>query len=348
MRANNWIGDVVMISPAMKALRETYPSARIDVLVRSHVRDCFTDHPWVDGVVLHDPQGAHRGLRGLFRLAGELRRNQYDLAVLFVKAFGSALLARLAGIPRRIGYDTDRRGFLLTDPIHETAADRGIHHVDYFLKVAAAAGCDVSRIPRRVYFPVDAASDVFADGFLGAARTDRFSFLAAFAVGASKGPRAWHAERFAALAAGLASRHGAGVLVVGGPADRADARLILTAAGDAAVDATGRTTIRQMAALIKRCRVFVGNDSGPMHLASALDVPVLALFGPGSPAKTAPFMPPDRFIAMTNDFQCSPCRQDFFKECTPAPSGKPMCLETISIAQAEESLTILLKRSGVV
>ncbi len=346
VRANNWIGDVVMISPALKALRETYPAARIDVVARPHVRDCFTGHPWVDEVVVHDPSGRHRGLRGFLRFTAELRHRRYDLAVLFQKAFGAALMAWLARVPRRVGYDTDKRGPLLTKAIHETPEARAVHHVEYFLRVAGAAGCDVNGAGRRVYFPLDEDSRRHASTMLSAAGADRFPFLAAIATGASKAPRAWHPERFAEIARHLARNLGAGIVIVGGPGDRSAARLIMEAVGDRGIDTTGRTTVRQMAALIERCSVFVGNDSGPMHLAAALDVPTLAIFGPGTPARTAPYMPEHRFIALTTNFHCSPCRQDFFRECEPAPSLKPMCLETVTVDQAREALNALLGRSS--
>jgi heptosyltransferase II len=346
VRANNWIGDVVMISPSLKLLRETYPHAVIDVVARPHVADCFTGHPWVDGVVLHEPRGRHRGARGFLALASELRARRYDMAVLFQKAFGAALMAWLARVPRRIGHATDRRGFLLTDAIPDDTFAAPRHHVEFFLQVAAAAGCDARSVPRRVYFEPGNDSREFADRFLERARASRFPFLAAFCTGASKGPRAWHAERFAELAAGMARDHGAGIVVLGGEGDRAEAAEVLRAAGGHGIDAVGATTVRQMAALMERCRVFVGNDSGPMHLAAALDRPVLALFGPGTPARTAPYMAPERYVALTNDYPCSPCRQDFFRECAPAASGKPMCLESIDARRAAAALSDLLARSS--
>ena len=258
---------------------------------------------------------------------------------------GEDVASLLARVPRRIGHATDRRSFLLTDAIPEDPPAPPRHHVELFLQVAGAAGCDVRSVPRRVYFEPGGDSRSFAASFLDRAGAARFPFVAAFCTGASKGPRAWHAERFAELAAQIVTEHGAGILVLGGDADRAEAAVVLRAAGNHGIDAVGRTTVRQMAALLERCRVFVGNDSGPMHLAAALDRPVLALFGPGTPARTAPYMDPDRYVALTNDYPCSPCRQDFFKECAPAASGKPMCLESIDTRRAAAALNDLLGRS---
>ena len=347
VRANNWIGDVVMISPSLQALRETYPEATIDVVARPHVADCFAAHPWVDDVVLHEPAGRHRGALGFLRFTAELRARRYDMAVLFQKAFGAALMAWLARVPRRVGHATDRRSALLTDAIPAPPGVEHLHHVEYFLQVARAAGCPPGDLPRRVYFHPGQDAQDFAAAFLKEREASRFPFLAAFATGASKAPRAWHGERFAALARGLVRDHGAGILVLGGPKDRSESSLVLDAAGNHGLDAVGRTSVRGMAALMGRSRVFVGNDSGPMHLAAALDVPVLAMFGPGTPVRTAPYMAPHRYTALTMSYPCSPCRQDFFKECEPAASGKPMCLESIDVRVAAAALNDLLQRSSV-
>ena len=98
-------------------------------------------------------------------------------------------------------------------------------------------------------------------------------------------------------------------------------------------------------ALIERCHLFIGNDSGPMHVAAALGVPVLALFGPGSPRRTAPVAARGRVIALSKDYPCSPCRQDFFRECPPSPAGKPFCLEEIRVPEVESAAVELLERA---
>ncbi len=344
VRANNWIGDVVMISPALKALRRTFPAARIEAVVRPHVADCFVGHPDVDGFVVQDPR-RHRGVAGTLRFASELRSRRYDLAVIFQKAFGAALVAWLAGIPRRVGYATDARGALLTHPIPETPQARQLHHVEYFLGVARGAGCHVNGLPRQVHFPLSDEMRDAATRWLAERRADRFPWIAAIAVGASKEPRAWHPDRFAAIASRCVADHGAGVLLIGGPRDRAAADHVLRKVGDAGLDAVGGTSVPMMAALMERCRVFVGNDSGPMHVAAALDLPVIAVFGPGSPDRTAPWMNRERFVVLSAGYHCSPCRQDFFRECSPAPSLKPPCLEAIDVARAARALSDLIART---
>ncbi len=346
VRGNNFLGDAVMTSPALLALRHTYPTATIDILARPHVAEYFSGLPWVSNVILHEPRGAHRGARGFMKLIGQVRRRRYDMAVLLQKAFGAALIARMAGIGTRVGFDTDRRRWLLTHPIAETPQLRRIHHVEYFLKVARGAGCEIADIPRRLWFPIKESSRTEAAALLAAEDAGRFPFLAAFAPGASKGPRAWHIERFAQVARVLSQQHGAGIVVLGGQGDREAAEAILQAVGSHGIDACGRTNLWLMGALIERCRLFVGNDSGPMHVAAALDVPVVGLFGPGLPDKTAPWMAPDRYIAISNRFPCAPCRQDFFRECEPSGALKPMCLESIAATQVTAAVNSLLQRAA--
>lgn len=331
VRSTNWIGDVVMISPALAAIRRRYPGATIEVVAIPQVADCLRGHPAVDEVILFDRRGRDSGAAGLWRIARDLRRRGYDMAILFQKAIGAALMARLAGVPIRIGLAADRRAWLLTHPVTITPELSRRHHLDLFLEVARAAGGDVS--DRTPFFPLDGESEAWAETFLAGKRAGRFAFLIALHVGASKKPRAWHTERFARVAKQTAVRHDAGVILLGGRGEREEMNHVATVLGDRAIDACGTTSIRQMAALVKRCRLLIANDSGPMHVAGALGVPVVAIFGPGDPDRTAPAGGPAASVVVSRRYPCAPCRQRFFHECYPAPSGKPMCLESIPVEE---------------
>ncbi len=344
IRANNWIGDVVMISPAVRAIREHYRDARVAILAKRWVIETLRGNPFYDDLIEYDDEGAHRGPAGLLRLAARLRREAFDLALLFQKAFEAAVIARLAGIPLRVGYSADRRSPLLTHALPQPPPHT--HHVDVFLGIARALGCAVcDPIP---FFHVDADSRARAAQWLGnaGARGDRP--IAAIHPGASKEPRAWHAGRFAELGRRLADRIGARVLVLAGPPDRIAEATIRRRIPDACLlPAAPEPTIQFMAGLIERCDLFIGNDSGPMHIAAALDVPTIALFGPGSPGRTAPRAPSGRVVPLGRDYPCAPCRQDFFRECSPAPSGKPFCLEEITVEEVERAAADLLGRAPV-
>lgn len=333
VRSTNWIGDVVLISPALAALRRRYPAARIEVVAVPQVAAALQGNPAVDEVILFDRRGADRGAAGLLRAAGRLRRRGYDMAVLFQKAVGAALMARLAGVPVRIGLASDRRGALLTHAVPLTPDLARRHHLEIFLEVARAAGCDAS--DRTLFFPVSGEARAWAAAFLEERGASRFPLLAALHVGASKRPRAWHAERFAEAARRIGEAHGAGFVLLGGKGDAADLAPAASVLGERALDASGLTTLPRMAALIERCRLLVGNDSGPMHVAAALGVPVVAVFGPGDPGRTAPYVPAGagRVEVVSRHYPCAPCRQAFFSECYPSPAGKPMCLESVTVEE---------------
>jgi lipopolysaccharide heptosyltransferase II len=342
IRANNWIGDVVMISPAVRALRARFAGARIAILAKSWVLETLQGSPDYDDLIEYDAAGRHKGLGGRARLAAALRRRHFDLAVLFQKAFEAAALAFLAGARVRVGYATDGRRLLLTHAL--PLPPSGTHHVDQFLGLARALGCPVIDPVPSFHLDQDARHE--ADHLLRQTGWVERSPLVALHPGASKPPRAWHEQRFGELARRLASRTG-GVILLGGPGERD--RLERMAAGSD----PGRILIpprvlpiKVVGALLQRCHLFVGNDSGPMHVAAALGVPTVALFGPGSPSRTAPVPRGGPVTIIGRNYPCSPCRQDFFRECSPAPSGKPFCLEEIQVDEVEQAALDLLHRSG--
>ena len=336
VRSTNWIGDVVMLSPALRALRTGFPGARLDVVARRSIAGLFRGHPLVDDVVVED------GGLGAFRLAARLRRRRYDLAVLMPKSLRAAVAPALAGIPRRVGYPTDGRRFLLTHPVPLPAGADSMHHVEFFLGPPRHLGCPDD--DRSLVFPVPEEDRREADRLLLAQGVrPGEGRLVAVHPGASRPERAWAAERFGEVAAGLVSS-GARVVVLGAPRDAEAARAVLAAAGTSAIDAVGAGGIARMAALVARCDLFVGNDSGPMHVAAAMGTPTVSVFGPGVPWKTAPYVPQEQRREATRHFACAPCRQAFFRECDPAPSGRPWCLEALPPSQVLAAARELLDR----
>ena len=334
IRANNWIGDVVMISPAVRAIRRRFPEARLAIVAKRWVLDALRGAPQYDDLIEYDPSGAHRGAAGRLRLARELRAGgRFDLAVLFQKAFDAAVVARLAGARLRVGYATDHRGFLLTHPLPPPPAT--LHHAEAFLGLARAVGAVID--DPRPFFVIGEEERAAAAAHLARAGLGSAPALVAIHPGASKQPRAWHAERFAALAAAVRARTGAGFVVLAGPDEEALARAVAARLPETAWTMTPPGGgLRLSAALLERCRLFVGNDSGPMHLAAALGVPTIGIFGPGRTTNTAPVGGRGPLRLVARDYPCAPCRQAFFRECPPAPSGKPFCLEEIG---AEEVTT---------
>lgn len=343
VRVNNWIGDVVMISPAVRALRTHFRDSRIVLLAKTRVIESLDGDPVYDELLEYDDRGRHRGLRGRALLAAELRRQGFDLAVLFQKAFEAAALACLAGARYRVGYAGDGRTFLLTHPIAPPPPSK--HHVDVFLEIARSLGCPVVDAVPRFHLRRDDRER--AAEFLQSAAVHDSTALVAFHPAASKPPRAWAADRFAELGRRLARRHDARILLLGSRAERPLLESIASALGPgraifSPVDAPFKTS----AAMLERCRLFVGNDSGPMHVSAALGTPTVGIFGPGTPRRTGPRGAPGRVVVLGGDYPCSPCRQDFFHECPPAPSGKPFCLDEIEVEDVERTADALLTAHG--
>jgi lipopolysaccharide heptosyltransferase II len=340
IRVNNWIGDVVMISPAVRAIRAHFREARIAILAKSWVLETLSGDPFYDDLIEYDDAGPHRGLAGRLRLAALLRRRRFDLAILFQKAFDAAALAFLAGARLRVGYATDARSWLLTHPLGPPPPDT--HHVEAFLGIARALGCPVG--DPHPSFHLRDEDRLQAGSILQAAGLAGHAPLVAVHPGASKEPRAWHPERFADLGRRLAGRCAARVILLGSAGERG---LLERIAGGIPRERvflpTPGLSMKTTGALIERCHLFVGNDSGPMHVAAALGVPTVAIFGPGAPKRTAPIAARGRVVAISKDYPCSPCRQDFFRECPASPAGRPFCLEEIGIEEVERAALGLLE-----
>jgi heptosyltransferase-2 len=340
IRANNWIGDVVMISPAVRAIRERFPAARIAIVAKGWVLDALGGNPYFDDLIEYEPSGRHAGAAGRLRLARDLRRGGgFDLAVLFQKAFDAAVVALLAGARIRVGYATDGRSALLTHALPLPPPET--HHVEVFLGLARAVGC-VVRDPLP-FFHLDDQDRVRAAARIDGSPLAGAGLRVALHATASKEPRAWHARRFAEVGRRLNALRGARILLVGGGSDAEVLAGIAAGLPGAACLLPGpATSLRELAGLLERCDLFVGNDSGPMHLAAALGIPTVGIFGPGCPRTTAPVGRPGTIAVVGRDYPCSPCRQNFFRECTPAPSGKPFCLEEITEDQVERAALSLL------
>ncbi len=336
IRGTNWIGDVVMTFPAMAAVRATLPKARITVLVKPWVADLVRMHPAVDDVLVYERPGRHDGLRGLFALARELRQRRFDAAILLQNAIEAAVIARLAGIPVRAGYDTDARGPLLTHPVKLNPSVKTVHQSLYYLGMLEAlgfepSGTSVSIVPTEEQ--QRAAGRHLAEWGIAGRRP-----LVGMAPGAAYGPaKRWFPERFAAVADRLAERFACPVLLFGSAGDRASTEAVQAAAKTALVDIAGRTSLGDAIALIACCDLFITNDSGLMHVAGALGVPTVAVFGSTDPKTTYPLG--ERTVLVRRPVDCSPCLR---QEC---PTDF-RCMDLVTVDEVLEHSTRLLEEAG--
>lgn len=342
-----FIGDTILTVPFLRNLRRARPDAFIAWVVAPGSSDVIRGVPYVDELIIWDPvtihadsRGTHRTLGDKLRFLADLRRRRFDTVYVLKRSFGSALMAFLSGAPRRIGFDTEGRGFLLTTRV-PYRHDR--HEVQNFLEVLRADGIPVADDHLEAWISEEERRD--ADRFLLDAGVVPGEFLVGVHPFAANRPRAWHRDDFIELANRLRERYHARVVLFGGGRDREVAEPFLSGIGGDPVDAIGRTSLRQTMALLSRCRLLVCNDSGIMHLAAALEVPLVALFGPQSPVKFGPWGKRCRVIYSA--FPCSPCRQKFFTECDPSDRGTPRCMEEITVERVMgEACGLLGKLEG--
>ncbi|MDO9229607.1 MAG: lipopolysaccharide heptosyltransferase II [Syntrophales bacterium] len=304
IRGTNWIGDVVMTLPAVAAVRKTWPGARISVLAKPWVAEVYRLSADVDDVIVFEEPGRHAGIGGKLRLARELRGVGFDCAILLQNAIEAAIIARLAGIPFRAGYNSDGRGLLLTHAVRRTEAIRRVHQIDYYTEMVQALGCtpagrDVHLRPGRDY---DDLAEALFRRFGIAGNRPRIGL----APGAAYGPaKKWFPERFAAVADRLGGESGSQTILFGSAGDRESAAAVQGSARHPLIDIAGMTNLKEAIALIARCSLFISNDSGLMHVAGALGVPTIALFGSTNPVTTSPVG--ERSVVIHHDVDCSPC-----------------------------------------
>jgi heptosyltransferase-2 len=305
IRHTNWIGDAVMALPALEAVRDNFPESDITVLARPWVMPLLANHPAVDRLLPIDKRGGMMTDFGeIMRVAGRIRRRKFDLAILFQNAFEAALLAFLGGIRVRIGYNTDGRGLLLS---HGPARRDEIlvqHQVEYYLGILRALDWEAaSREPRLFVSPKDLDS---VRSLLSSEGVGKDDFLLGLSPGAAYGPaKRWPLDRFAAIGDRAVQRWGARVVLVGSAGERDLCRRLAETMKHRPLDLCGRTTLGEAMALIGACRFFVTNDSGLMHVAAALDVPMVAVFGSTDPSATGPRSRNASIVR--HETACAPC-----------------------------------------
>jgi heptosyltransferase-2 len=311
VRATNWLGDAVMSLPALRAIRGAYPVAHISLVARPWVADLYARESAIDAVIQCP---AARGWRARIEFARGLRAHRFDAAILLQNAFDAAAMAYLARIPQRIGYRRDGRGLLLTRAIAvPEPGDIPRHQRYYYLELLRRAGL-IERTPPP--------APILLEG-IAEARETGASHLQALgvsgpAIGVSPGAaygnaKRWLPERFAEAAVELARGGGFAVLVFGSAGERDLAESVATAVRNAriqAINLAGETTLRQFADMAAACKLFLTNDSGAMHMASALGVPTVAVFGATDDTTTGPSGPLARVVREHAD--CSPC---LLREC---------------------------------
>jgi heptosyltransferase-2 len=256
-----------------------------------------------------DEGGPHKGVAGRFRLAAELRKHAFDLAVILPNSLNAAMGPWLAGIPTRLGKTGDGRTLLLTHRFPKSLQPAGVHQSQNYRAILEYFGITGGTKPQLLVTTDDEdaamASRLAGNGIMEG------DFVLGINPGATYGSaKRWYPDRFAEVALALAAAWGAKVVITGGPGEAAIAADIESDLAGNCLNMAGRTSVRELMALVKRCNFFITNDSGPMHLAAAFGVPLVAIFGSTDHATTYPLS--DTAIVVRESVDCAPCMK---REC---------------------------------
>ncbi len=331
-----WVGDAVMATPTLRALRTGFADANLIGVMRPVIRDLLTGTAYFDESVAFSKQRT-AGLPSRWGLVGELRRAKLDAMVLLTNSMWTAAVSKMAGIGRLVGYDRDARGWLLTDKVAmpQLAGAKQpplMPAIDYYLKIAVHIGCSAS--DRRVQLAVTAA-----EASLGESLWQQVGFDAERPTvvinsnSATEPARLWPAEKVKALAYQIADQQSMQVLLHCGPAERELANALVAEVNHPLVASMGmaqQLPIGLTKAVLAKADAVVSTDSGPRHIAVALNRSVISLFGPTSPAGTLTYNVPETMLSM--QLNCRPC---YAKSC-PLQHGD--CMQKIEVAQVYQAL----------
>ncbi len=338
VRGTNWIGDAVMSVPALRELRRIFPDAWITLHTRTWADGLFCDADFLDEIVTYDP--AKWRIRDVLDNSQFLKKDDYDLAIILPNSFESAMTSYLSRIPRRIGYNKDLRGLLLTDPVAVPEWKARRHEVFYYLNL-------VSEIEKRI-IGSDTVGQTVPDISLDVSperRNAAAKMLADLADGTS-GPiialgvgstnsraKRWPANYYAQLAKKLSTELNAAIVLIGSPDDGEVAAEVASKSGVKTIDLSGKTTIAEAVALLAELDVLVANDMGLAHIAPAVGTQTVVIFGPTDPTTTRPYS--DNADILSYNVECSPC---MLRDC---PIDH-RCMANVTVAHVFDSVVAAL------
>ena len=269
------IGDVVLTTPVFKALRKNYPMAKISVLVSPRTVDLVQGNPYIDQVLVDDRKGKHQGLFGFLQLARDLRKEQFDVVFIVHTKRRYNLACFLAGISCRIGYKNNKLGFLLTRPVEDQRQLGLKHESEYCLELLNAVGIKETGVD--IFVPAQKENELWAGQWFNDHNVLQGEVIAIH-PGASDVTRLWPVHAYVQLINALINRYSLKVVLIGGSETLNISSQIVRSCHSSLLDLTGKTTVGQMASVLRRCRLLISGDSGPLHVAAGVGIYVLCLF----------------------------------------------------------------------
>ncbi len=316
----SWVGDAVMATPTLRAIRELFPQAHISYLLRRYVKPVYAGMPWADQLITYRTgKTKAKAGKGFFDLAARLRQGKFDLAILLPNSFKSALVCKMAGIDRIVGYDRDGRGFLLSDkllPVKERGKFVPTPIVKYYMGLAHYLGSAQRDLKLQLFVTEHErkeAQDVLARAMVGAdverPAAKGGAPLVMLNPGAQYGAaKCWLPEYFAKLADRFTQELGGTVLISAAPKERPIVEAIQKHSTHPVLDLSRMgMSLGSLKEIVRRCDLMVTNDTGPRHIAAAFDVPVVTVFGPTHPEWTEIYFQRERKVAVK--VFCGPCQK---------------------------------------
>jgi len=300
------IGDVLLSTPVIKAIRDAYPDTYIAMMVRRYAKDILEGNPYLDEVIIYEKTGRERNLAGNLSFLNSLRRRKFDVAFLLHPTRRTHAVTALAGIPHRIGYGK-KWGFLLTEKIPHTKHYGLKHEIDYVLDILRYTGLEPK--DKTPYMPVNPASEDRAEELFRESGIAKGDLCVAMNPGASCPSKRWSISNFVKVADAIIEKYGAKIVVIAGSADKEFGDKVSSAIKGVCVNLSGKTTVADVASVLRRVKLFISNDSGPVHIACAVGTPVVSIFGRSdrglSPRRWGPTG--DRDIVVHKDVGCITC-----------------------------------------
>ena len=329
-QTGGWVGDMVLLTPALRALKTAYPQSNLTLLIRPLVADLMATHPYVDEVMVDNKGRGLNRLSSFYKSVNEIRRWGFDLAVvLHPTSFRNALIPFLAGIPQRIGSNVSGRGILLT----RTCPDRiDLHEVHRYLRVLELI--DIHEPSAKLEFWHTDADRHAVRQILAAHGISPKEYLIGVNLGTTWRTKRWSLDNFAEVIIQVQKRLNARILLTGSTAETPLGEALAEIAKVETINLIGKTTLMQLGALIESCDLYLTCDSGPMHIAAAVGTPTIALFGPTSPIRHGPYGENHEIIE--KPVECRPC----YKRKCPRKDLPHLCMTEID---PHEVITQVLK-----
>ena len=330
------IGDVVLTTPSIEALRLAYPKARLSIMVTPQTHELVEDNPCLDEVIIYDQKNLHRGFFGFWRFVLNLRKRKFDLSIIFHTKKRTNLICFLAGIPNRIGYKNNKFGFLLTQGIADTRPQGLKHEAQYCLDVLKPLGIVSQDLSLDV--SIHPNGQEWLDRFITEYKINPSDKLIAIHASASDPSRCWPSKRFIELMNLIRTHYDCKILLIGQDNAQSTASEILSGYKYPVLNIVGKTRLFEFISLLTRVNILISNDSGPVHLAAGLKTPVISIF-----ARNQPGINPERWrpLGIKSRFVSVPMNMDLdFKK---AGNVSSKHLETITAQEVFEAVDALYK-----